>query len=42
LTAKELERVPPEILDVGFLSRYEQPLPVLHNYDELLSGEVVQ
>lgn len=42
LTAEDLERVPPEILDVGSLSRYEQPVPVLLNYDELLSGEVIQ
>ena len=42
MTAGDLERVQPELLEVGNLSRYERPLPVLVNYDELLSAEVVQ
>ena len=42
LRAADLEREQPETLDVGVLSRYERPLPVLVNYDELLSQEVVQ
>jgi hypothetical protein len=42
LNAADLEREQPETLDVGVLSRYERPLPVLVNYDELLSQEVVQ
>lgn len=42
LTAGDLERARPEMLEVGALSRYERPLPVLVNYDELLSPEVVQ
>jgi hypothetical protein len=42
MTAGDLERVQPELLEVGNLSRYERPLPVLVNYDELLSADVVQ
>lgn len=42
IKAAELEREQPERLDVGVLSRYERPWPVLVNYDELLSQEVVQ
>ena len=42
LTAEDLERPQPELLDVGVLSRYERPLPVLAGYDELLSAEDVQ
>jgi hypothetical protein len=30
------------LLDVGVLSRYERPLPVLAGYDELLSLEDIQ
>jgi len=42
LTAEGLERPQPELLDVGVLSRYERPLPVLAGYDELLSVEDIQ
>ena len=42
LTAEDLERPQPELLDVGVLSRYERPLPVLAGYDELLSAEDIQ
>lgn len=42
MTAENLERAQPEWLDLGGLSRYERPLPVLTSYDQLLSSEVVQ
>ena len=42
MTAGDLERVQPEMIEVGALSRYERPLPVLVNYDQLLSQGVVQ
>ena len=42
LTADGLERVRPEAIDIGTLARYERPLPVLADYNQLLSAEVVQ
>jgi len=41
MTAKQLERSRPEPMDVGLLSCYERPLPVLTEYDLLLSAEEV-
>lgn len=41
MTAEHLDRACPEPIDVGSLSRYERPLPVMTDYDQLLSaGEV--
>lgn len=41
MTAGQLDRGRPEPIDVGPLSRYERPLPVMTDYDLLLSaGEV--
>ena len=42
LTACNLQRPHREPLDVGGLSRYERPLPVLSGYDAFLSTEAVQ
>jgi len=43
LTAGQLHRNLPEAIDVGSLCRYERPLPVMRDYDRLLStGEVLQ
>jgi transposase len=42
VTADELERVRPEAIDIGILARYERPLPVLADYNQLLSAEVKQ
>ena len=42
MTAENLNRAQPEMLEVGTLSRYERSLPVLVNYDTLLNTEVVQ
>jgi len=39
LTAKQLDRCHPEPIDVGLLSCYERPLPVMTEYDLLLSRE---
>ena len=39
------KRAPAEVLDVGWLARYERPQPTLYEYDELLSSgstEVIQ
>jgi len=37
MTANNLERIRPEPIDVGALSCYERPLPVMTDYDQLLS-----
>ena len=37
--AGEMVKPAAEVIDVGLLSRYERPQPVLNSYDELL-GEV--
>lgn len=42
LTADELNRPPSVAIDVGLLSCYERPLPVLSGYDQLLTGEEVR
>lgn len=39
MQAGEMARPAAEVIDVGLLSRYERPQPVLNRYDELL-GEV--
>jgi transposase len=36
LGAEELQRKSCEVMDVGFLERYERPLPVMTEYDQLL------
>jgi transposase len=38
LETGDLERPQPEALEIGALIRYEQPPPVVTNYDQLLSG----
>lgn len=38
LHAGELNHVACEAIDVGFLERYERPLPVMNQYDQLLLG----
>ena len=38
LTADTLSRMSCEALDLGALDRYERPLPVMSDYDRLLSG----
>lgn len=46
LTADQLEKKPPEKVDLGALICYERPLPTLETYDQLLRqapvGEVMQ
>jgi transposase len=37
LHAQELNHVSCELMDVGFLDRYQRPLPVMNEYDELLA-----
>ena len=37
LHAEELNHVPCELMDVGFLDRYQRPLPVMNDYDQLLA-----
>jgi hypothetical protein len=41
MTAGQLDRDHPEPIDVGSLSCYERPLPVLTEYDQLLVAEEV-
>jgi hypothetical protein len=41
MSAEQLVRKPAEPLDVGPLSCYEHPMPVITNYDQLLAGEVM-
>jgi transposase len=40
-SARQLDRVPPEPIEVGLLSCYEQPLPVMTDYDQLLAAQEV-
>jgi hypothetical protein len=42
LHAGELRHTSCEALDVGGLERYERPLPVMHEYDQLLSAGAEQ
>jgi transposase len=37
LHAQELNHVSCELMDVGFLDRYQRPLPVMNDYDQLLA-----
>jgi len=41
LLAEQLDRARPEPIDVGALSCYERPLPVMTDYDQLLSCQEV-
>jgi hypothetical protein len=41
MTAGELDRKSPEPIDVGPLSCYERPLPVMTDYDQLLAAREV-
>jgi len=41
MTAGQLDRARPEPMDVGPLSCYERPLPVLTDYDQLLTAREV-
>jgi hypothetical protein len=34
---EELNHVSCELMDVGFLDRYQRPLPVMNDYDQLLA-----
>jgi transposase len=36
--ARDLERPACEVMDIGSLERYQRPLPVMNEYDQLLSG----
>ncbi len=37
--APDLNRTPCEAVDIGFLERYQRPLPVMNEYDQLLTAE---
>lgn len=41
LTADQLTRTVPEMIAIGFLDRYERPMPVMTGYDQLLGKEVI-
>jgi transposase len=36
--ARDLQRPACEVMDIGSLERYQRPLPVMNEYDQLLSG----
>jgi transposase len=38
LHADDLKRRPCEVVDIGFLDRYQRPLPVMNEYDQLLAA----
>jgi hypothetical protein len=38
LNAEDLRHTVCEAIDVGALERYARPLPVMHEYDQLLSA----
>lgn len=42
LTADQLSRTVPEMVEIGLLDRYERPMPVMTGYDLLLSGTVAR
>jgi transposase len=42
LHAQDLKHVSCELMDVGFLDRYQRPLPVMNDYDQLLAPGGVQ
>ena len=39
LSADQLSRTVPEMVEIGLLDRYERPMPLMNGYDELLSRE---
>lgn len=41
MNAEQLVRKPAEPIDVGPLSCYEHPMPIITNYDQLLAAEVM-
>jgi len=41
MSVEQLVRKPAEPIDVGPLSCYEHPMPIITNYDQLLAGEVM-
>ena len=41
INAEQLMRKPAEPIDVGPLSCYERPMPVMTDYDQLLATEVM-
>jgi hypothetical protein len=41
LTADQLSRTVPEMVEIGLLERYERPMPVMTGYDQLLARAVV-
>ena len=41
LTADQFTRTVPEMIAIGFLKRYERPMPVMTGYDQLLGKEVI-
>jgi transposase len=42
LTVEGENRPPTEAMEVGWLGRYERPLPIMNEYDELLGAEVAR
>jgi len=42
LTADQLSRTVPEMVEIGLLDRYGRPMPVMTGYDLLLSGMVAR
>jgi hypothetical protein len=42
LNAKDLRRSECEVMDIGALDRYARPLPVMVEYDQLLSSGIAQ
>lgn len=40
LTADQLSRTVPEMIEIGLLNRYERPMPVMTGYDQLLGRAV--
>jgi hypothetical protein len=42
LNAEELRRTECEAIDIGALERYARPLPVMLEYDQLLSAGVAR
>ena len=41
LTAGELERPPPTLIEIGSLSRFDRPPPTMMGYDRLLTGREI-
>ena len=40
ITADQLERSPLPVVEVAALARYDRPLPVMDDYDQLVGAEV--